>query len=197
MSQRGDKPDKPAHVAALRLTHWARLVGLSSYAHGAALAWRGHRQIEGLWMRLPFFDASRDEIAATATDLITRFGLGAHAEASRLAQVSAQKRSRRDRVLYEVVGREIDASFAEAQRRLGLRQSAFDAGCADVPLREGSEDGDSEDGDNPAGEAEPELDRLTPHMPSVPRAANTPTRLVGELNGVDINPSSRRRFGSR
>jgi len=115
VSQRGDKP---AHVAALRLTHWARLVGLSSYAHGAALAWRGHRQIEGLWMRLPFFHPSRDEIAATATDLITRFGLGAHAEASRLAQVSAQKRSRRDRVLYEVVGREIDASFAEAQRRL-------------------------------------------------------------------------------
>jgi hypothetical protein len=179
-------------LAALRLTQWARLVGLSSYTHGAALAWCGRRKIESLWMRLPFFDPSRDEIAATATDLIARFGLRAHAEASRLARVSAQRRSRRDRVLYEMVGHEIDASFAEAQRRLGLRQSAFGAGRADVPLREGREDGD-----NPAGEAEPELDRLTPHMPSVSRAANIPTHLVAKLNGVDINPSSRRRFGSR
>jgi hypothetical protein len=189
VSQRGDKL---AHVAALRLTQWARHVGLSSYMHGTALAGRGRRQIEGLWMRLPFPDPSRDEIATTATDLITRFGLGAHKEASRLAEVSAQRRSRRDRVLYEMAGRAIDASFAEAQRRLGLRQSVLDAVRPSLPPREGREDGD-----NPAGGAESELDRLTPHMPSVSRAADIPTRLVAELNVVDINPSSRHRFGSR
>ena len=74
-------------------------------------------------MRLPFFDPHRDEVAASATDLITRFGLRAHNEASHLAQLSAQMHSRRNRVLYELVAREIDASFAEAQTRLGLRQS--------------------------------------------------------------------------
>ena len=75
-------------------------------------------------MRLPFFDPHRDEVAAVATDLITRFGLRAHDEASHLAQLSAQMHSRRHGVLYELVAREIDASFAEAQTRLGLRQSA-------------------------------------------------------------------------
>jgi hypothetical protein len=74
-------------------------------------------------MRLPFFDPHRDEVAATATDLITRFGLRAHDEASHLAQLSAQMHSRRHRVLYELVAREIDASFVEAQKRLGLRQT--------------------------------------------------------------------------
>ena len=74
-------------------------------------------------MRLPFFDPHRDEVAATATDLIARFGLRAHDEASHLAQLSAQMHSRRHRVLYELVAREIDASFVEAQKRLGLRQS--------------------------------------------------------------------------
>jgi hypothetical protein len=75
-------------------------------------------------MRLPFFDPRRDEVTATATDLIKRFGLRAHAEASYLADLSAQMRSRRHRLLYELVAREIDASFAEAQRRLNLRQGA-------------------------------------------------------------------------
>jgi hypothetical protein len=75
-------------------------------------------------MRLPFFDPHTDEVAATATDLITRFGLRAHNEASHLAQLSAQMHSRRHRVLYEMVAREIDASFVEAQKRLGLRQRA-------------------------------------------------------------------------
>jgi hypothetical protein len=75
-------------------------------------------------MRLPFFGPRRDEVAATATDLITRFGLRAHDEASHLAELSARLRSRRHRVLYELVAREIDESFAEAQKRLGLRQSA-------------------------------------------------------------------------
>src|SRR5271165_2065701 len=35
--------------------------------------------------------------------------------------------SRRHRVLYELVAREIDASFVEAQKRLGLRRSASGA----------------------------------------------------------------------
>ncbi len=78
-------------------------------------------------MRLPFFDPHKDEVAATATDLITRFGLRAHDEASLLAQLSAQMHSRRHKVLYELVAREIDASFVEAQKRLGLRQSASGA----------------------------------------------------------------------
>jgi hypothetical protein len=78
-------------------------------------------------MRLPFFDPRGDEVAAIATDLITRFGLHAHNEASYLAELSVQMHSRRDRVFYELVAREIDASFLEAQRRLGLRQSASDA----------------------------------------------------------------------
>jgi hypothetical protein len=78
-------------------------------------------------MRLPFFDPHRDEVAATATDLITRFGLRAHDEASHLAQLSAQMHSRWHRVFYERVAREIDASFVEAQKRLGLRQSASGA----------------------------------------------------------------------
>ena len=75
-------------------------------------------------MRLPFFDPRRDEVAATATDLIKRFGLRAHAEASYLAELSVQMRSRRHRLLYELVALEIDASFDEAQRRLSLRQGA-------------------------------------------------------------------------
>ena len=73
-------------------------------------------------MRLPFFDPRRDEVRATATDLIKRFGLRAHAEATYLAGLSAQMRSRRHRLLYELAAREIDASFEEAQRRLSLRQ---------------------------------------------------------------------------
>jgi hypothetical protein len=75
-------------------------------------------------MRLPFLDPRRDEVAATATDLIMRFGLRAHAEASHLIELSTQMHSRRGRVLYQRVAREIDSSFAEAQRRLDLRQSA-------------------------------------------------------------------------
>jgi hypothetical protein len=75
-------------------------------------------------MRLPFFDPRRDEVAATATDLIKRFGLRAHAEASYLADLSVEMGSRRHRLLYELAAREIDASFDEAQRRLNLRQGA-------------------------------------------------------------------------
>jgi hypothetical protein len=82
-------------------------------------------------MRLPFFEPRRHEVAATATDLITRFVLRAGDEASHLAQLSAQMHSRWHRVLYELVAREIDASFVEAQKRLGLRQSA--SGTARLP----------------------------------------------------------------
>ena len=74
-------------------------------------------------MRLPFFVPRRGEVAAVATDLITGFGLRAREEAEHLAELAAQMRSRRHKVLYELVTHEIDASFAEAQRRLSLRQS--------------------------------------------------------------------------
>ncbi len=124
-------------------------------------------------MRLPFFDPRRDKVAAIATDLITRFGLRARDEASYLAKLSAQMHSRSDRVLYELVAREIDASFLEAQRRLGLRQSASDVARPGVPVREGRE-----------GDA----DR---------RPAAATTSLVADLNLVDISPSPPRRFGSR
>src|SRR5580658_5487288 len=73
-------------------------------------------------MQLPFFGPRRNEVAATATDLITRYGLRAHDEASHLAELSARLRSRRHRVLYELAAREIETSFSEAQKRLGLRQ---------------------------------------------------------------------------
>ncbi|HZZ22889.1 MAG TPA: hypothetical protein VFE60_10105 [Roseiarcus sp.] len=42
-----------------------------------------------------------------------------------MAELSAQMHSRWHRVLYGEVAREIDASFVEAQMRLGLRQSAY------------------------------------------------------------------------
>jgi hypothetical protein len=82
----------------------------------------GPNGLEGLSMQLPFFGPRRDEVAATATDLITRYGLRAHDEASHLAELSARLRSRRHRVLYELAAREIETSFSEAQKRLGLRQ---------------------------------------------------------------------------
>ena len=143
-------------------------------------------------MRLPFFDPGRDKVAAAATDLITRFGLRAHAEASYLAGLSAQMRSRRDRVLYELAAREIDASFLEAQRRLGLRQSTSDA--AHVLPREGHQGGADRARE---GTELPKLGRAAPRIPPVSRAADTPTSLVADLNLVDTKPSPRRRFGSR
>ena len=84
-------------------------------------------------MRLPFFDPRRGEVAAVATDLITRFGLRAREEAAYLAELAAQMRSRRHKVLYELVTHEIDARFAEAQRRLSLRQSLPSISPAPVP----------------------------------------------------------------
>ena len=143
-------------------------------------------------MRLPFFDPSRDAVATVATDLITRFGLRAHDEAAYLAELAAQMRSRRHKVLYELVTREIDASFVEARRRLSLRQSASDTAPAHIPQSEGHEGSADSAGDGPEL---PKLDRLVPRIPSISLAADTPTNLVANLNLVDIKPSPRRRFG--
>jgi hypothetical protein len=129
-------------------------------------------------MRLPFFDPQKDKAAAIATDLITRFGLRAHGEASYLAELSGQMRSRRNKALYELVVREIDASFLEAQRRLGLRRSVSDSARPGVLLLEEYEGGDhAHDG--------------------AERTADIPTSLVAALNLVDMSPSPRRRIGSR
>jgi hypothetical protein len=81
-------------------------------------------------MRLPFFDPRRDEVAATATDLITRFGLHAHHEASYLAELSAQMHSRWHRVLYGQVARD----------RCELCRGANATGPSSKRLREGHED---------------------------------------------------------
>jgi len=143
-------------------------------------------------MRLPFLDPRKDKVAAIATDLITRFGLRAHYEASYLAKLSVQMHSRRDRVLYELVAREIDASFLEAQRLLGLRQDALDTARSGVPQRQGPEgDGDrARDGTDLT-----KLDRLVLRVRS--QAADAPTSLVADLNLFDIDSAPRRRFGSR
>lgn len=88
-------------------------------------------------MRLPFFNPRKDEVAAIATDLITRFGLRAHEEAAHLAELSLRMGSRRKGALYELVAREIEASFQEARRQRGLRQIASDgAHLADLFPRE-------------------------------------------------------------
>jgi hypothetical protein len=69
-------------------------------------------------MRLPFPSPRREKIAATAAELIRQFRLRGSEEATYLAELAAQMRSRKNKVLYELVAREIDASFVEAQRRL-------------------------------------------------------------------------------
>lgn len=175
---------------ALRWTQLARFVE-SSICRFGLVRWSANR---GPWMRLPFFDPSRDEITATATELITRFGLRAHAEASRLGELSAQSRSRRDRVLYTLVGHEIEASFIEAHRRLGLRRGALDAARPRIPPRE-----ERKESGEPTGDAAepPELDRLVPRAPSASRAVDVLASLVADLNLVDLKPSPRRQFGSR
>ena len=71
-------------------------------------------------MRLPFFDPSREEVAAVASDLIIRFGLRARDEALYLAELSEQMRARGNMQLYRLAAREIDTSFAEARRRLDV-----------------------------------------------------------------------------
>ena len=136
-------------------------------------------------MRLPFFDPRRDEVAAIATDLITRFGLRAHEEALYLAELSLQMGSRRKRVLYELVTREIETSFLEAQRRLGLRQGVSDLAHLCAPVLEGSDGGAQRAGD---GTELPELGGPAPHIRS--RTADIPTGLVADLNLVDVVPSN-------
>jgi hypothetical protein len=93
-------------------------------------------------------------------------------------------------MLYEFAAREIEASFLEARRRLGPRQSASDVAHLVVPFAQGN-DGGAEHAD--VGTDVPELRGPAPHMPS--RAADLPTGLVANLNLVD--PSPRRRSVSR
>src|SRR3984893_5120016 len=71
-------------------------------------------------MRLPFLDPPREEVAAVASDLIIRFGLHARDEARYLAGPSQQMRARWNRQLYRLAAREIETSFADARRRLGV-----------------------------------------------------------------------------
>lgn len=136
---------------------------------------------------MPLFGPRRDEVARIATDLITRFGLRAYDEASYLAELSLQMGSRRERALYEFVVREVEASFLEAQRRLGLRQSASDLTLG-APVPEGKDDGaeptdDGADLSELSGEARPILLRTA-----------DPRGLVADLNLVDVDPSPRRRW---
>ena len=69
-------------------------------------------------MRLPFFDPTREEVVAVATDLITRFGLEAQDEAFHLTEVAANMRAVRNCQLCRLAAREIERSFAEARTRV-------------------------------------------------------------------------------
>ena len=142
-------------------------------------------------MRLPFFHPRKDAVAAIATDLITRFGLHALDEALYLAELSLQMRSRRKRVLYECVAREIETSFLEAQRRLGLRQSASDLAPLVRPVPEGN------NGAECAGDdTEPhDLGGTAPNLRS--RTADVRIGVAADLNLIDLDPSPRRQSASR
>ena len=144
-------------------------------------------------MRLPFFDPGRDKVAAAATDLITRFGLRAHEEALYLAGLSAQMRSRRDRVLYELRGPRNRCELSRSAKaiRPSSKHIRF---AAHVLPREGHQGGADRARE---GTELPKLGRAAPRIPPVSRAADTPTSLVADLNLVDTKPSPRRRFGSR
>ena len=106
-------------------------------------------------MRLPFFNPRKDEVAAIATDLITRFGLRAHEEAAHLVELSLQMGSRRKGALYELVAREIEASFLEARRQRGLRQSVSGIAHLGGPVSEGNDGGPEHPGNGmePTGPA--------------------------------------------
>ena len=69
-------------------------------------------------MRLPFFDPTREEVVAVATDLITRFGLEVQDGDLHLTEVAANKRADRNCQLYRLAAREIEKSFAEARTRM-------------------------------------------------------------------------------
>jgi hypothetical protein len=66
-------------------------------------------------MRLPFVAPRRAEIAETAADLITRFGLRASEEAAYLADLAGQMHSRKRKVLYELVVHEIEAALSKRE----------------------------------------------------------------------------------
>jgi hypothetical protein len=78
-------------------------------------------------MRFVFFGPRRDEVATVASELIMQFGLRAHDEALHLAELSEQMRARWNRRLYRLAAREIETSFSEAQKRLGLSRQTRDA----------------------------------------------------------------------
>ena len=128
-------------------------------------------------MRLPFFNPRKGQVAAIATDLITRFGLRAREEAAQLVELSLQIGSRRKGALYELVAREIEASFLEARRQRGLRQSAADIAHLGGPVPQGNDGGPepADDGTAPAGPA--------PHIR--PYALGG---LIAELNRADPSP---------
>jgi hypothetical protein len=79
-------------------------------------------------MRLPFFDPTREEVVAVATDLITRFGLEAQDEALHLTGVAANIRAVRNCQLYRLAAREIEKSFAEARTRMSTAPASEAAG---------------------------------------------------------------------
>ena len=133
-------------------------------------------------MRLPLFGPRRDEVAAIATDLITRFGLRAQHEASYLAELSSQMGSRKKKMLYEFVAREIDASFLEAQKRLGLRQGASDLTLGAL-VPKGKDDG-AEPTDDGA-----QLSELSGEAQHIALRTADPRGLVADLNLVDVDPS--------
>jgi hypothetical protein len=138
-------------------------------------------------MRLPLFGPRKDEVAAIATDLITRFGLRAYDEASYLAELSLQMGSRRERALYESVAREVEASFLEAQRQLGLRQSASDLALA-APVPEGKDDGAE------ATDGGAELSEFSGEARHIPLRTADARGLIADLNLVDVDPSPRCRW---
>ena len=147
------------------------------------------RDIKVLPMRLPFFNPRKDEVAAIATDLITRFGLRAHGEAAHLAELSLQMGSRRKRMLYEMAAREIDSSFREARRQRNILQSATDLGHLGGPVSEGNEGGSERPGDG----TEPD----GPALQIRSWKADILADLVTELNRVDPSPRRARPLSAR
>jgi hypothetical protein len=75
-------------------------------------------------VRMPFMGPSEEQVVATATDLIARFGLHAHVEALRLENVAVVMRYARNRNLYRRAARQIDKSFAEARIRLNTEPAS-------------------------------------------------------------------------
>ena len=74
--------------------------------------------------RMPFLGPSEEEVVATATDLIARFGFYAHDEALRLEDVAVVMRYARNRNLYRRAARQIEKSFVEARIRLKTKPTS-------------------------------------------------------------------------